>query len=110
MANTYSWVISQLDAYPKKYNDKDVVFTIHWRRQATDGTYAADMYGSQNIIFDPAAPFTPYAELTQSQVEGWLVDAMGADKVAEMDASLDKQIENQINPTVVTPPLPWAAE
>lgn len=110
MSNSYNWVISQLEAYPEHEGHQEVVMTVHWRRQATDGTHYADVYGSQGVTLDPAAPFTPYADLTQSQVEGWLVDAMGADKVAEMDASLDKQIENQINPPVVTPPLPWAAE
>lgn len=108
MANTYSWIISQLECYPQHEGKTDVVFTIHWRRQATDGTYTADVYGTQSVTLDPDAPFTPYANLTQADVEGWLEDAMGADKVAEMDAALDTQIENQINPPVITPPLPWS--
>jgi hypothetical protein len=83
------------------------VFTVHWRRQATDGTHFADVYGSQSVTLDPEAPFTPYADLTQADVEGWLEDAMGEDRVAEMDTALDTQIENQINPPVIRPPLPW---
>jgi hypothetical protein len=109
MANTYSWVISQLEAYPQHEGHSDVVFTVHWRRQATDGHHFADVYGSQGVTLDPDATFKPYANLTQADVEGWLEDAMGAEKVAEMDESLDKQIENQINPPVVRPALPWAA-
>jgi hypothetical protein len=109
MANTYSWVISQLEAYPQHEGHSDVVFTVHWRRQATDGSHFADVYGSQGVTLDPDATFKPYANLTQADVEGWLEDAMGAEKVAEMDESLDKQIENQINPPVVRPALPWAA-
>lgn len=108
MPNTHSWVISQLECYPEHEGKTDVVFTIHWRRQATDGTHMADVYGTQGVTLDPNAPFTPYDQLTQAQVEGWLVDAMGADKVAELDANLDKQIEALINPPVVRPPLPWA--
>lgn len=108
MANTYSWVIVQLECYPEHEGHNDVVFTVHWRRQASDGTHMADVYGSQPVTLDPSAPFTPYDQLTQAQVEGWLVDAMGAERVAELDANLAKQIENQIVPPVVTPPLPWA--
>ena len=85
------------------------MFTVHWRRQATGGSHFADVYGSQGVTLDPDATFKPYANLTQADVEGWLEDAMGAEKVAEMDESLDKQIENQINPPVVRPALPWAA-
>lgn len=110
MPNTYSWVIPQIECYPEKNGKKDVVMTIHWRRQATDGVFLADVYGSQLVVLDPAAPFTPYSDLTQPQVEGWLVDAMGATKVAELDASLDQQIAELIDPPVVTPPLPWAAQ
>ena len=109
MANTYKWVISQLDAYPQQDNHSDVVFQIHWRRQATDGTYNADIYGSQSVTLDPEAPFTPYASLTEAQVVGWLEDAFGAETLAAQKVALDKQIEDQVNPPIVRPPLPWAA-
>jgi len=109
MVNTYSWVISQLECYPQHEGHDDVVFTVHWRRQATDGTHHADIYGSQSVTLDPDAPFTPYADLTQADVEGWLEDAMSSERVAEMDASLDKQIEDQINPPILRMPNPWSA-
>lgn len=108
MSNTYNWVISQLDAYPQHEGHTDVVMTIHWRRQATDGTYSADIYGSQAVTLDAEAPFTPYADLTEAQVIGWLENAMGAETLAAQVTALDQQIENQINPPVVRPPLPWA--
>jgi len=109
MANQYNWVISQLDAYPQHEGHTDVVFVIHWRRQATDGTHNADIYGSQAVTLDAEAPFTPYADLTFDQVVGWLEDAMGAETLAAQIVALDQQIENQINPPVVSPPLPWSA-
>jgi hypothetical protein len=108
MANTYTWVISQLDCYPTQNNKTDVVFTVHWRRQATDGTYSADIYGSQAVTLAPDASFTPYADLTEAQVIGWLEDAFGPELLAAQVVALDKQIENQINPPVVSPPLPWS--
>jgi hypothetical protein len=107
MANTYSWVISQLEAYPTHQAKTNVVFSVHWRRQVTNGKYNADIYGSQAITFNPDDTFTQYENLTQEEIEGWLESEMGADKVSELDAMLDKQIEIQINPTVVSPPLPW---
>ena len=108
MANTYTWVISQLDCYPQQDNHTDVVFTVHWRRQATDGTHTADIYGSQAVTLDPNAPFTPYASLTEAQVISWLEDAFGTETLAAQVAALDKQIDDQINPPVVRPALPWA--
>ena len=109
MANTYNWVISALECYPQHKGHTDVVFTVHWRRQATDGAgHTGDIYGSQAVTLDAEAPFTPYADLTFDQVVGWLEDAMGAELLAAQVAALDQQIENQINPPVVSPPLPWA--
>ena len=108
MSNTYTWVISQLECYPEADGHSDVVFVIHWRRQATDGTHNADIYGAQSVTLAPDAPFTPYADLTQAQVIGWLEDAFGPELLAAQVAALDKQIEDQINPPVVSPPLPWS--
>jgi len=109
MTNTYTWQIMQLECYPQHEGHQDVVFVCHWRRQATDGNgHTADTYGSQSVTLAPDAPFTPYADLTFEQVVGWLEDAMGEEQLAAQVASLDKQIEDQINPPVIRPPLPWA--
>lgn len=108
MSNSYSWVISQLECYPLQDDNEDVVFQIHWRRQATDGTHHADVYGSQSVTLDPDAPFTPYANLTEAQVIGWLEAAFGAELLEAQEKALDKQIEDQINPPVIRPKLPWA--
>jgi hypothetical protein len=108
MATTYCWVIAQLECYPQHEGQTDVVMTIHWRRQATDGLHIADVYGTQGVTLDPAAPFTPFADITKNQVESWLEDAMGVERVAELDANLDKQIDALINPPVICPSLPWS--
>ena len=110
MANTYKWVISQLECYPQHEGHNDVVFTVNWRRQATDGLHNADIYGSQPVTLDAEAPFTPYADLTFDQVVGWLESALGAETLAAQIVMLDQQIANQINPPVVSPPLPWASQ
>ena len=109
MANTYEWKINQLECYPQADGHADVVFTVHWHRLATDGTYNARIYGSQAVTLDPDTPFTPYASLTETQVVGWLEAAMGAETLEAQKSALDKQIEDQINPPVIRPPLPWVA-
>lgn len=108
MSSTYSWVIARLECYPEHEGEEDVVMTVHWRRQATDGTHIADVYGSQALTLDPDATFVAFADLTPAIVEGWLEKAMGEARVVELDDALDKQIANLINPPVVSKPLPWA--
>jgi len=109
MANNYNWIISALECYPQHEGQTDVVFVVHWDRLASDGEgHNARIYGSQSVTLDAEAPFTPYADLTEAMVIGWLEDAMGAETLAAQIVGLDQQIENQINPPVVSPPLPWA--
>lgn len=107
MSTTHFWEISQLECYPEHNGKTNVVFNVRWRRKATDGTHTADDNGWQTIALDPNASFTPYADLTADKIIGWVEKAMGAGKVAELDAALDAKIEAYSNPPIVRPNLPW---
>jgi hypothetical protein len=107
MTTVITWNVVQMDAYPEYEGEPDVVFTVHWTLSGTDGTYSGSSYGSVGITLTEGSTFTPYADLTLDQVLGW-VWANGVDKDAT-EAAVAAQIEAQINPTVVTPPLPWSA-
>ena len=108
MAITNTWGVVQMDAYPEYEGESDVVFTVHWTLTGTDGTYIGSVYGSVGVSLDEGATFTPYEDLTLAQVVGWVQDALGAEQVASYEANVAQQIEDQIDPPVVTPPLPWA--
>ena len=106
MAVVNTWNVVQLDCYPDVDGEQDVVFTVHWTLSGSDGDYTGSAYGTVGVTLDAEAPFTPYNELTEEQVLGW-VWANGVDKDAS-EANVAQQIENQKNPPVVSPPLPWA--
>ena len=103
---TFTWNASQLDCYPQSDDKTNVVFNIHWRCTGTDGTHEGTVYSTASVPA-PTGTFTPYADLTQDQVLGWIW-ANGVDQ-ASAEAAVQAQIDNQINPPVVTPPLPWTA-
>lgn len=109
MTITNTWLVEQMTSYPEKDGYSDVVFTVNWRVNANDGNYSATTYGSIGVTLDPEAPFTPYAQLTQEQVVGWVQSAMGAEQVAAIEFNLTTQIGNLINPPTVTLPNPWVA-
>ena len=102
---TYNWVITALNCIPQTPEGADFVVTAHWTCNGTDGTYSSSVYSTCSVP-GPGDPFTPYASLTQDQVLGWIW-ANGVDKDSA-EAAVAQQIENQINPPIVTPPLPWA--
>jgi hypothetical protein len=108
MAITNTWAVSQMSAYPQADGQVDVVFNVAWTLSGTDGTYSSSVYGSQLVTYTAGSPYTPYDQLTQDQVIGWVKDAMGTEQVASFEAIVANGIANQVNPPVVTPPLPWA--
>ena len=102
--NTKFWIISAMDTAPSEDGLTDVVKTVHWRRQAQDGEYIADIYTSMGCAAPDPMAFKPYNELTFDEVCGWLEANLDMDS---LDAALDAQIEMQKNPPIVQLPLPW---
>lgn len=102
-----TWKIEQLNC-KSSFDDKtNVVETIHWRLNGVDGDYATSVYGSQGVTYEAGSPFTGYDSLTEETVVEWLKDALGAEQVANYEASVNSQLEALKNPTVVNPPLPF---
>jgi hypothetical protein len=106
MTITTTWLIEAMDCKPQEGDLTDVVITAHWRCNGTDGTFSGTVYGTCSFS-QPGEPFTPYDQLTQEQVLGWCW-ASGVDKFVT-ESAVVQQIDNQVNPPVITPPLPWAA-
>ena len=104
---TLSWIIERLLVKPTEGSLTDVVITADWRCNGTQDQYSGTCYGSCSFQ-PPSGEFTPYEDLTEQQVLDWCY-ANGVDQAA-IEANVTQQIENQINPPVVTPPLPWAAQ
>lgn len=106
MPATITWTISQLDCYPQADGHTDVVTTAHWQCTGVQDTFTAQVYSTCSFPAPTGTDFTPYADLTQDQVLGWCW-ANGVDKDAT-EAAVQTQIDNQINPPVISPPLPWS--
>jgi len=81
------------------------VFVAHYSIDMNDGTYNAGAYGS--IGFERPENLIPFSELTEEQVIGWVKEALGADKVAEIGQALLNQLEEQRHPSKAAG-VPWA--
>ena len=99
-----SWIIERLLVRPTEGTLTDVVITADWRCNGSQNNYSGTCYGSASFA-PPSENFTPYEDLTQDQVLGWCY-ANGVDKTA-IEANVTQQINDQINPPVIAPPLPW---
>jgi hypothetical protein len=101
---TILWIIERLLVKPTEGSLTDVVITADWRCNGTQESFSGTCYGSASFA-PPSGSFTPYPDLTQEQVLGWCY-ANGVDQAA-IEANVTAQIENQINPPIIAPPLPW---
>ena len=101
---TILWIIERLLVKPIEGSNPDVVITADWRCNGTQDQYSGTCYGSCSFQ-PPSGEFTPYEDLTEAQVLNWCY-ANGVDQAA-IEANVTQQINDQINPPVVTLPLPW---
>lgn len=107
MSTQISWTIEWMQCKPQEGNLQNVVITAGWRCNGTDGTYNGTVYSTCSFSQPSGSDFTPYSDLTESQVLGWCW-ANGVDKAAT-EAAVEQQIQDQINPPIVQQKLPWAA-
>ena len=101
MAITYTWEFSQLDCHLSKDAKTNVVYTVHWRLQGVDGVYSSDIYGSESIDTSDLSNFIEFNNLTESDVEGWMSNAVS------LKNDIANSIEKQKNPTTTEKAPPW---
>jgi len=101
MAITTTWKIAQLD----RETADGYVFTAHYTVEASDGTYKAGAYGS--IGFEKPETLVAYSDLTEEVVIGWVKDQLTAEKVTEIEAALQAQLDEQKTPTKASG-TPWS--
>jgi len=95
-----TWAIAQLE----RQTADGFVFHAHWTTNARDGSYSAAAYGS--IGLERPENLIPFADLTESLVVGWVKDTLGKEKVEQVEAALQEQIDQKRTPTQAAG-VPW---
>jgi hypothetical protein len=115
MSATINWTIDWMSASTQTINGfSEVVLTCGWRCTGIENntatppqTFTSSAYGTCSFP-EPAegSSFTPYSQLTQSQVVGWCW-SNGVDQTAT-ETAINTNLTSQINPATIQPPLPWS--
>jgi hypothetical protein len=100
MSTQFSWHIANLE----RETADGFVMTAHYTVTAEDGTYSSGAYGS--LGFERPDKLIPFADLTEQMVIGWVQDAFGAEKVTEILAALQAQLDEQRHPSKASG-MPW---
>jgi hypothetical protein len=109
MSATITWTIQKMSCYPQAEGQTDVVFQVFWQClgvQTTDDIlYKGVNSQVTDVTYTAGTPYTPYDQLTQAQVLGWVWQDVDQ---AVIEANVQAQIDAQIVPPVLNLPLPWA--
>jgi len=92
---------------PQVEGQTDVVVNALWTVTGVDGTYTAYIGGNTQFTLEQGAAFTPYDQLTQAQVIGWIPES----QITSAQQCVQGQIDSLITPPVSpsAQPLPWSA-
>jgi hypothetical protein len=75
------------------------VYTIHWTVSLEEQGESAGAYGSIGLGGAEASSYTPFDEITKDQAIGWVKESLGDEQVASIEAALEAQIQEKLNPT-----------
>lgn len=102
----YTWEFPALEKAEREGGKKDVVTVVHWRLTATDESGVSEtVYGSFPTPLVEGDDFTPFAKLTQAEIESWATASLD---VPELEAGLASVIAGRVNPATQTVEPPWA--
>jgi hypothetical protein len=112
---TYTWMFEALEVELGPVDDHtDIVIRINWRLSATDTEgHNAQAFGTVSVApwDEDGDPWIEYSDLTESDVQGWVEEQLGAEELAAITARLDAQIEELATPTHETHyTMPWDTE
>ena len=109
MATTFTWSILEMQT-ANVDNLQNFVCSATWELTGDDGKNISSTSSIFGYKPEDVTGFTPYNQLTQDQVLGWIKNRLGADGIAHFEGIVQKQLddmsENTINPE--PQPLPWS--
>jgi hypothetical protein len=102
---TFTTTIAEMLTLPQINGRTDAVVNVVYVVTGIDGENTASISFSKQFTVQQGAPFTPYAQLTQNQVIGWI----DSQTILNMQACVQGQLDSMIAPPVVPAPkaLPW---
>jgi hypothetical protein len=108
MAITYTWNFSPLEVVLSEDGLTNVVKTVHWRLIGTDSGFNESVYGSEAMDTPVPENFIDYEDITKEDVQEWIEEKMGTERINELKESIASSINLLKNPVRATLNPPWA--
>ena len=103
MPNTYSWKINSLSCDSAEHSN--IVVFAEWIVKGSNGVNTVLTCGVQPLAYNKDFVFIPYKNLTESTVIQWVQNAMGKDRINQIQKTLDDLLVAA--PSIAKQTLPW---
>jgi hypothetical protein len=101
----YNWKFPAFECRVNENGLQKVVTVVHWRYGGTDQDgITAEIYGAQGVGEPNPDAFTPYPQISEEQVAGWMEASMDIEAMRE---NIANQINLIKNPVTEILPAPW---
>ena len=101
----YTWTFPAFDCIIDEDGLQKVVTTVHWILTGTDEDgISATVYSTQAVGQPNPESFTPFTDISEEQVIGWMESSMDVDT---LKANLATQISIIKTPVTEILPAPW---
>lgn len=104
---TFTTTITRMYTLPQVGGQTNVVVNAIWEVKGVDGRNTAKSQGNTQFTLKQGAGFTPYANLTEAQVIGWIPESQITSAQACVQGQIDSMITPPVSPSAQA--LPWAA-
>jgi hypothetical protein len=104
---TFTTTITSMYTLPQVDGETDVVVNALWEVTGVDGSNTANIQGNTQFTLEQGAGFTPYADLTEAQVIGWIPESQIISAQQCVQGQIDSMITPPVSPSAQA--LPWAA-
>jgi hypothetical protein len=102
-----TWTVNNLDFHKSLSGKSDVVFNIHWNCEDKDSDgNTGRVYGTVAIPTDDLSSFTAYADIKETQAIKWAKDALGSERVSELESLVAAEIAEKATPKQGSG-IPW---
>jgi hypothetical protein len=98
-----------MNVFPQLDGKENVVVEVKFCVSGTDGQNSVTKSGSQSIELNSQQSFTQFENLTESEVIGWVKNALGESGQSTFALEIDAILEQKKTPIIlpVNVPLPW---
>lgn len=95
MIYTWKFRIDKIVPYNMNSQQRDIISTYSWTLTGTEGSKFAEIGGNLSFFVDDgidASKFKDITTVTNTDLENWITEFQGADKIAQWKSDLADQV------------------